>query len=125
MWVKKRVKIYPFFALRYSGDCMKLADSIIKAAKPRDKRYNLADGKGFVLLMTARKHDGCDITFTKKKIGFYPSMSLAVARLEYTRFNVLIEQPLIGAPLTLHDPRTNGACTAPIPMKRAWSYPVA
>jgi hypothetical protein len=25
---------------------MKLTDSIIKAAKPKDKRYNLPDGKG-------------------------------------------------------------------------------
>ncbi|WP_411172499.1 integrase arm-type DNA-binding domain-containing protein [Nitrosomonas sp. Is35] len=30
---------------------MKLTDSIIKAAKPKDKRYNLADGKGLVLLI--------------------------------------------------------------------------
>lgn len=28
---------------------MKLTDSIIKAAKPKDKRYNLPDGKGLAL----------------------------------------------------------------------------
>jgi len=57
---------------------MKLTDSIIKAAKPKDKCYNLPDGKGLVLLVQpdGQKAWRFRYYFSDKEkmlsIGFYP-----------------------------------------------------
>ena len=75
---------------------MKLTDSIIKAAKPKDKRYNLADGKGLVLLVQPDGQKAWRIRYyfnEKEKmlsLGFYPGVSLAAARQEHTRFKELL-----------------------------------
>lgn len=77
---------------------MKLTDSIIKAAKPRDKRYSLPDGKGLVLWVQpdGQKCWRFRYYFNEKEkmlsLGFYPAVSLAAARLERTRFKQLLAQ---------------------------------
>jgi len=77
---------------------MKLTDSIIKVAKPKNKRYNLPDGKGLVLWV---QPDGQKVwriryDFNEKEkmlsLGFYPAVSLAAARREHTRFKELLAQ---------------------------------
>ncbi|WP_374049947.1 Arm DNA-binding domain-containing protein [Nitrosomonas sp. sh817] len=45
---------------------MKLTDSIIKAAKPRDKRYSLPDGKGLVLWVQPDGQKCWRVRFTSK-----------------------------------------------------------
>ena len=77
---------------------MKLTDSIIKAAKPKDKKYNLADGKGLVLFVqpNGQKEWRIRYYFNEKEnmlsLGFYPAVSLAAARLEHARFKQLLAQ---------------------------------
>ncbi|MXS82139.1 phage integrase central domain-containing protein [Nitrosomonas oligotropha] len=77
---------------------MKLTDSIIKAAKPKDKRFNLTDGKGLVLFVqpNGQKEWRMRYYFHDKEnmlsLGFYPTVSLAAARLEHTRFKQLLAQ---------------------------------
>ncbi len=75
---------------------MKLTDSIIKAAKPKDKRYNLADGKGLVLFIEPSgskfwrfryKFQGKENTLS---LGEYPNVKLAEARQEHARFKELL-----------------------------------
>ena len=79
---------------------MKLTDSIIKAAKPKDKRYNLADGKGLVLLVQPDGQKAWRIRYyfnEKEKmlsLGFYPGVSLAAARQEHTRFKELLAKSI-------------------------------
>lgn len=75
---------------------MKLTDSIIKAAKPKDRRYNLADGKGLVLFVqpNGQKEWRIRYYFNEKEkmlsLGFYPGVSLAAARQERARFKELL-----------------------------------
>ena len=77
---------------------MKLTDSIIKAAKPRDKRYNLPDGKGLTLWVQpdGQKNWRFRYYFQDKEkmlsLGHYPAVSLAAARKEHTRFKLLLTQ---------------------------------
>ena len=77
---------------------MKLTDSIIKAAKPRDKRYNLPDGKGLTLWVQpdGQKNWRFRYYFQDKEkmlsLGSYPAVSLAAARKEHTRFKQLLIQ---------------------------------
>ena len=65
---------------------MKLTDSSIKAAKPKDKRYNLPDGKGLALWVQpdGQKCWRFRYYFNDKEkmlsLGFYPAVSLAAAR---------------------------------------------
>lgn len=77
---------------------MKLTDSIIKAAKPKDKRYNLPDGKGLALWVQPDGQKAWRMRYyfnDKEKmlsLGFYPAVSLAAARLEHSRFKELLAQ---------------------------------
>lgn len=75
---------------------MKLTDSIIKAAKPKDKKYNLSDGKGLVLFIESSgskfwrfryKFQGKENTLS---LGEYPNVKLAEARQEHARFKELL-----------------------------------
>lgn len=77
---------------------MKLTDSIIKAAKPKEKRYSLPDGKGLVLWV---QPDGQKVWrvryyFNDREkmlsLGFYLGVSLAAARREHGRFKELLAQ---------------------------------
>lgn len=75
---------------------MKLTDSIIKAAKPKDKKYNLSDGKGLVLFI---EPSGCKFWRFRYKfqgkentlsLGEYPNVKLAEARQEHASFKELL-----------------------------------
>ena len=77
---------------------MKLTDSIIKAAKPEDKKYNLPDGKGLVLFIEPSgskfwrfryKFHGKEKTLS---LGEYPNVKLAEARQEHAKFKELLAQ---------------------------------
>jgi len=65
---------------------MKLSDTKIRAAKPRDKSYKLADGGGMYLLIhkNGGKYFRVDYRFGGKRktlaLGTYPDMSLREAR---------------------------------------------
>lgn len=71
---------------------MKLTDSIIEAAKPKDIRYNLPDGKGLTLWVQPDGQTYWRFRYyfqDKEKmlsLGCYPAVSLAAARQEHTRF---------------------------------------
>ena len=64
---------------------MALTDTAVRAAKPRDKEYKLADGGGLYLLVTPSGGRLWRLKFraigTKKKlaIGRYPDVSLGEA----------------------------------------------
>lgn len=79
---------------------MKLTDSIIKAAKPKDKRYNLPDGKGFALWVQPDGQKAWRFRYDyngKEKmlsLGFYPAVSLAAARREHAHFKELLAQSI-------------------------------
>lgn len=79
---------------------MKLTDSIIKAAKPKDKRYNIPDGKGLALWVQpdGQKCWRFRYYFNDKEkmlsLGFYPAVSLATARQEHARFKELLAQDI-------------------------------
>ena len=77
---------------------MKLTDSIIKNAKPDEKRYNLPDGNSLVLYVMP---NGSKIWYYRFRyggkadmlsLGKYPAVSLKEARLERARMAELIEQ---------------------------------
>ena len=77
---------------------MKLTDSIIKNAKPAEKRYNLPDGNSLVLYVMP---NGSKIWYYRFRyggkadmlsLGKYPAVSLKEARLERARMAELIEQ---------------------------------
>ena len=77
---------------------MKLTDSIIKNAKPSEKRYNLPDGNSLVLYVMP---NGSKIWYYRFRyggkadmlsLGKYPAVSLKEARLERARMAELIEQ---------------------------------
>jgi integrase len=77
---------------------MKLTDSIIKAAKPKEKRHSLPDGKGLVLwvLPSGQKCWRFRYSFQAKEkmlsLGVYPEVTLKKARAEHTRFKELLSQ---------------------------------
>ena len=77
---------------------MKLTDSIIKNAKPSEKRYNLPDGNSLVLYVMPNgskiwyyrfRYGGKDDMLS---LGKYPAVSLKEARLERARMAELIKQ---------------------------------
>ncbi|VEB62992.1 Putative prophage CPS-53 integrase [Providencia rustigianii] len=65
---------------------MKLTDMVIKKAKPRDKAYSLADGKGLSLLIEYTGSKGWRFRYRfegKAKMlsfGTYPEVTLLMAR---------------------------------------------
>ena len=76
----------------------KLTDSIIKSAKPTDKRYQLADGNGLVLYIMPNgaklwryryRYNG---TPKMLSMGAYPSIPLKEARTERERVSDLLSQ---------------------------------
>lgn len=77
---------------------MKLTDSIIKAAKPKDSAYSLSDGQGLGLYIQPTgakwwryryRHAG---KANMLSIGVYPDVTLAAARREHTRYRELLAQ---------------------------------
>lgn len=77
---------------------MKLTDTIIKATKPKDKDYSLADGHGLILLIKSSgakwwryryRHAGKAKMIS---IGVYPDVTLKTARGEHGRFRELLTQ---------------------------------
>lgn len=75
---------------------MKLTDSIIRAAKPRDKRYNLPDGKGLVLFVepSGSKFWRFRYKFLGKEntlsLGTYPVVKLSEARQKHAKLKELL-----------------------------------
>jgi integrase len=75
---------------------MKLTDTKIKNAKPRDKQYKLTDGQGMHLLIkpNGSKLWRLEYTFNKKRnthaIGRYPTISLKDARKKLAAIKELI-----------------------------------
>ncbi len=75
---------------------MRLTDSIIKAAKPRDRRYSLTDGKGLTLLVypDGRKYWRIRYYFhgieKMLSLGAYPETTLAKAREEHKRLREIL-----------------------------------
>lgn len=77
---------------------MKLTDSVIKAAKPKDKPYKLSDGDGLVLLINPNgskwwryryRHSGKEKMLS---IGTYPEVTLKEARLLRVTASDLLKQ---------------------------------
>ncbi len=79
---------------------MKLTDSIIKAAKPKEKPYSLPDGQGVVLFVqpSGSKWWRYRYRFNGKakmlSIGVYPDVTLKNARNKQTRFKELLSQSI-------------------------------
>jgi integrase len=79
---------------------MKLTDSIIKTAKPKNKRYSLPDGNGLVLwvMPTGKKSWRYRYRYRGKEnmlsLGFYPNVSLKKAREELSKLKELLEQDI-------------------------------
>lgn len=77
---------------------MKLTDSIIKAAKPKDKPYALPDGHGLVLYVqpSGAKWWRYRYRYSGKanmlSMGVYPDVTLKAARNERTRIKELLAQ---------------------------------
>lgn len=77
---------------------MKLTDSVIKAAKPKDKDYPLTDGHGLVLLVKSsgakwwRYRYRFNGTAKMLSIGVYPSVTLKQARNQQEHFKELQAQ---------------------------------
>jgi hypothetical protein len=77
---------------------MKLTDPIIKAAKPKDKRYSLPDGKGLVLYIQPSGDKWWRYRYyyqSKEKmlsLGVYPVVSLKQARTEHSQLRELLSQ---------------------------------
>lgn len=75
---------------------MKLTDSIIKAAKPEEKDYSLADGHGLALLVKSfgakwwRYRYRFNGTARTLSIGVYPDVTLKEARNEHARLKELL-----------------------------------
>jgi hypothetical protein len=69
-----------------SGDTVMLTDAKVKAAKPAQSPYKLADGEGMYLLVnpSGRKYWRLDYRHHDKRhtlaLGVYPTVSLAEAR---------------------------------------------
>lgn len=80
------------------GSHMKLTDSIIKTAKPKEKDYSLADGHRLALLV---KSSGAKWWWYRYRfndtprmlsIGVYPDVSLKEARNQHARLKKLLAQ---------------------------------
>lgn len=77
---------------------MKLTDSNIKAAKPKEKPYSLPDGQEFVLYIqpSGAKWWRFRCRFNGKgkmlSLGTYPDVSLANARKKHGEFRELLAQ---------------------------------
>ncbi|MBS0300466.1 MAG: tyrosine-type recombinase/integrase [Proteobacteria bacterium] len=77
---------------------MKLTDSEIKAAKPKEKPYSLPDGHGLVLLVQPsgakwwRYRYRINGTAKMLSMGVYPDVTLKEARNQQTRFKELVAQ---------------------------------
>ena len=77
---------------------MKLTDSIIKAAKPNENDYSLADGHGLSLLVKStgakwwRYRYRFNGTPKMLSIGVYPDVSLKEARNQHARMKELLAQ---------------------------------
>jgi integrase len=77
---------------------MKLTDPVIKAAKPQEKAYPLADGEGLVLHVqpSGAKWWRFRYRFAGKaqmlSLGVYPDISLKAARLERDRLKDLVKK---------------------------------
>jgi len=77
---------------------MKLTDPIIKAAKPKEKDYSLADGHGLALLVKSsgakwwRYRYRFNDTPKMLSIGVYPDISLKEARNQHARLKELLAQ---------------------------------
>lgn len=77
---------------------MKLTDPIIKAAKPQDKPYSLADGEGLAVYIqpTGAKWWRYRYRFASKakmvSLGVYPDVTLKGARTERDRLQTLLKQ---------------------------------
>lgn len=77
---------------------MKLTDSIIKAAKPKEKDHSLADGHGLVLLVKTsgakwwRYRYRFSGTAKMLSIGVYPHVTLKEARNQQAVFKELLKQ---------------------------------
>ncbi|UJP04501.1 MAG: integrase arm-type DNA-binding domain-containing protein [Nitrosomonas sp.] len=77
---------------------MKLTDSIIKAAKPEENDYSLADGHGLALLVKSsgakwwRYRYRFNGTPKMLSIGVYPDVSLKEARNQHARLKELLAQ---------------------------------
>ena len=75
---------------------MKLTDSIIKAAKPKEKDYSLADGHGLALLVKSsgakwwRYRYRFNGTPRMLSMGVYPDVTLKEARNEQARFKEIL-----------------------------------
>lgn len=75
---------------------MKLTDSIIKAAKPKEKDYSLTDGHGLGLLVKSsgakwwRYRYRANGTAKMLSIGVYPDVTLKEARKQQERFKELL-----------------------------------
>ena len=77
---------------------MKLTDSIIKAAKPKDRPHSLADGQGLVLYIQPsgakwwRYRYRFNATAKMLSLGTYPDVTLKEARTQHARFKELLTQ---------------------------------
>ena len=77
---------------------MKLTDSIIKAAKPREKDYSLADGHGLVLIIKTsgakwwRYRYRFNGTAKMLSIGVYPDVTLKEARSQHAILKNILNQ---------------------------------
>lgn len=75
---------------------MKLNDSIIKAAKPKEKNYSIADGHGLTLQVKStgakwwRYRYRFNGTPKMLSLGVYPQITLKDARTEHTRLKELL-----------------------------------
>ena len=77
---------------------MKLTDTVIKSAKPEDKRYSLPDGNGLLLwvMPTGKKYWRYRYYYQGKEkmlsMGIYPDVSLRKAREDLRQFKELLAQ---------------------------------
>lgn len=77
---------------------MKLTDTVIKSAKPKDKRYSLPDGNGLLLwvMPTGKKCWRYRYYYHGKEkmlsLGVYPNVTLKKARGELAQFKELLAQ---------------------------------
>ena len=77
---------------------MKLTDSAIRAAKPKEKKYKLADGNGLTLLIhpDGSRHWRYRYSFNGKEsmlsLGKYPEVTLAQARGVHAEYRARLKQ---------------------------------
>jgi len=77
---------------------MKLTDSAIRAAKPQEKAYKLADGNGLTLLIypNGSRHWRYRYSFSGKEtmlsLGEYPEITLKQARTIHSEYRALLKR---------------------------------